>query len=70
MGTMFLKDSEWQQARSLGAVNAFAEVGGCELFPMDRQLCLCLKMLRQGQDDPEQKKHRNKKSSAEVMRHA
>src|ERR1700720_1454086 len=38
MRAMLFKDAEWQQARSLRSVNAFAKIGGGEFFPMDREL--------------------------------
>jgi hypothetical protein len=35
MRAMLFKDAEWQQARSLRSLNAFAKIGSGEFFPMD-----------------------------------
>jgi len=37
---VFFQDAEGEQACALGAVNAFAEVGGGEFFPVDGELWL------------------------------
>jgi cytochrome c553 len=59
MRTVLLENAEGQQTGSLRTVDAFAEVGGGEFFPVNRKLGrgLCVSKLRGRQGKGQKSKH-------------
>ena len=70
MRAMLFKDAEWQQARSLRSVNAFAKIGGGEFFPMDGKLRLRRGGLRSGLMRPRHHREHNRQEQAQTQRGA